>query len=657
MADKYFGDEDPLGKTIQYEDITQFTVSGVIENIPENTHFKFDAVFSLSSLNDFTDMKTMLADWGSNNFLTYIKLKSKIPVSEFTSKLDDFIDRHLTDLYSSYGKKDIQSKPHESTRLYAQPLASVHLQSRLSTEIEPGGSMKSVRIFSIVSVFILFTACINFMNLTTARAVDRAKETGVRKVSGAGRKNLIVQFMSESFIMTFMALVLAISMVDLVLPFFNNYFGKSIQIHGENFYSLSLLIIVLLVVVTFVSGSYPALVLSSFEPVKTLKQHSQTKHGRSTSRTVLVIFQFAVSVALIIGIIVIQKQVSYFKNKDLGFTRDQMLILHANDQMIKNISTVKQQLMSYPGVEKVTSSRLIPSNNLINSSGGKTLDGENPGEISFRLADVSVDYDFFNTYDIQILTGRNFDEKYASDDSTSFILNAKAVRKLGWGEPEQAIGRPFSYNGITGEIIGVTKDINFENLRNPVVPIIYSVRPEKNNRISIKLSGRNIPETIRSIENLYKKYNPSGFFHYRFLDEIYNQLYHTESQLGEVVGFFSVLAIIIACLGLFGLASYMTVIRTKEIGIRKALGASIPSIIYLISKDFIKWIMMANIIAWPVAWLIMKNWLDNFAYHIDIHLWIFIMSGMISVVIAFITTGIHSVISALKNPVEAIRYE
>jgi putative ABC transport system permease protein len=656
MATKYFGKSDPMGKTLKYQDFGLFRVTGVVENLPKNTHFPYEFLASFASIEQREGKQSLLTNWGSNNFITYLKFREKASPEQLQSQLDHFIDVHLTEAYKNENL-DPKIKPSMGTRLVLQKMEDIHLHSNLSTEIIPNGNIRLVYIFATVAFFILLIACINFMNLSTARAGTRAREVGLRKVLGASRGQLIIQFMGESFLMTLITLIIALTAVDLFLPTFNNYVSKHLSLLiGTPGISI-VLFSVLLILVSLLAGSYPSFMLSSYRPLSILKG-VWTKNGKGSSfRTILVISQFAITAVLLICIIFIFRQWKFMANSELGFDRGRMVLVGTTDKIHASMKAFKASLKSDPSILNVTSSTQIPSNDLVNCQGGATLDGPEPKNLNFMLYMVGVDYSFFKTYGIKMASGRDFSEEYATDDSLAFILNEKAVERIGWGKPENAINRPFKYGDTRGHIIGVARDIHFETLHNEIAPIIYYIDKRNDYAVSIKISGNELKETLKYIEDTWNKFSPEGVYTYYFLDEQYKNLYRPEEQLGEVTGMFAFLALVIACLGLFGLASFASSQRIKEIGVRKVMGASLHEIIGLLSYSFLRWILLANLIAWPIAWYFVHQWLKGFPYKIKIDPLVFIYCILITLGIAFLTILYQTFKAARENPVKALRYE
>jgi len=655
MAKKYFGDENPVGKTILYEKEDNLKVTGVIEDVPENSHFKFDFLGSFITLNDYIGVENLTTNWSNNSFVTYLLLPKNFPVSELERQIPGFLDKHLTQRSLDHNGRPPEIQPSKTTKLHLWKLTDIHLHSHLTTELEENGSISDVYIFSIVALFTLLIACINFMNLATARSEKRAREIGMRKVLGAYKKQLMIQFIGESLIICFIAMIFAIVLVEAVLPFFNNFVGKhlSLDYFGNPLVLLGLLGLTILV--GLISGSYPAFLLSSLSTIKVLKG-GKISTGKSIFRTVLVVSQFTISIALIICMGIVYSQMQFIRNKDLGYNKNKIVLLPSNSEMRENIESVKAQLYENPNILSVTSSRLVPSEILRNSWGGRLVGGDETTPINFRLAVQEVDYDFVKTYGLQLIAGRDFSREYGTDDSSAFILNEAAVKKLGWS-PREAIGKKMIYGNRNGQVIGVLNNFNFESLHNKIVPIIFLITKTGNSKFSVKISGNDIPGTLAFLKEKWTEFRPDYPFEYTFLEDRINDLYSSDRKLGDIFGIFSLLAVIIASLGLLGLATYAAEQRTKEVGIRKALGATVSGIVILFSKDFLKLVVLSNIVAWPLAYFVMRKWMEDFAYKAGISIWIFVLSGLIAVLIALLTVSFQAVKAAVTNPVESLRYE
>jgi len=658
VAEKLFGSVDAaMGKTINYEKERDLLVTGVTVNVPENTHFKFKYLGSLQTLVDKWGEKYFRTDWGSNNYATYLLLAKNFSAATLQKQIPQFLDVHLTQRSMDAQGHAPEFQPSKTTMLHLQKLTDIHLHSHLNSEWEANGDIKNIYLFVAIAFFILLIACINFMNLATARSAKRMKEIGMRKVLGAQRKQVISQFLGESVFISFLALLVGIGLAKATLPYFNNFVGKNLTLHLTADPALILILSALTLFVGILAGSYPALYLSGFHPLSVIKSVSKMHSNRSVFRRVLVVAQFTISIALIICMGIIYSQFKYEMNKNLGYNKDHVVILRGDQNISENLETVKNRLLENPNIVSVTSSRLVPTDNLVNNWGGRRLDGEQSEPLGFRLAVQECDYDFFDTYRMKIIAGRDFSREYATDDSSAFILNESAVAKLGWGTPDNAIGKSLEYGNRTGKIVGVVKDFNFESLHNTIVPIIFLIGLDRNYQISVRIRSKNIHATIHFIGNLWKKLRPDYPFEYHFLDDQYRSLYQSEIRLGQVFGVFSILAIFIACLGLLGLVSFAAEQKTKEIGIRKVLGASVSKIVFLLTREFSKWVLLSNIIAWPLAWFAMHKWLENFAYRIDLTVWPFLLAGIAALIIALLTVSWQAIRAATADPVDALRYE
>jgi putative ABC transport system permease protein len=657
-AKRYFGSADAaMGKIINYENERDLLVTGVVEDVPHNSHFKFDFLGSFQTLYDMFGAEYMTRNWGRNNYATYLLLAKNVPAATLRSQFPAFLDKYLTQVSLENDGREPSITPSRVNQLHLQRLTDIHLKSHLNSEWEPNGDIKNVYLFTLIALFILLIACINFMNLSTARSSNRAHEIGMRKVLGAQRTQLIIQFLGESVFVALVAFVIALGMVELAFPAFNNFSGKELTMNLTENFSLLLGLAGLLLFVGLLSGSYPALYLSGFRPIKVLKNVSKNGLSRSRFRTVLVVLQFSISIGLIICVGGMYSQLQFWHNTDLGYDKEHIVLLPSDQSIMEKIESVKSRMLQNPNIISVATSRLVPTNNLLNSWGGETLEDGKEEPIQFRLAAQEVDYDFIDTYKMKLVAGRNFSRKYATDDTAAFILNESAVRKLGWGPPDNAIGKPLQYGGQDGHVIGVLKDFFFESLRNEIVPIIFLITKNSNYTVSVRIRPENTKATLQFLENLWTELRPNYPFEYRFLDEQYDNLYKSEERLMEIFGVFSILAIFVACLGLLGLASFTAEQKTKEIGIRKVLGASVGRIVFLLTKEYTRWVLIANLIAWPVAWWGMNRWLENFAYRIHIGWQIFILSATIALFIALFTVSWQAIRAALANPVESLRYE
>ncbi len=650
LARKYFGTEDPIGKTIRYENLADFKVTGVVEDPPHNSHFRFNMLVSMKTVEPyFGGQAEMMSNWGSNNFYTYILLPKGYDPNTFSRQLPAFLDKHLGDW---------NGKPASHyNQLNLWPITSIHLHSNLDSEIESNGKIELVYIYSVVALFILFIACFNFINLATAKSVKRAREVGLRKVMGANRGMLIKQFLTETLILAIFSSAFALFLLMVLLPWFNGFTDKHLTIQFTNDLFLPGAIVVIAMFVGVVAGSYPAFFLSSFKPATVLKGAVKLGSSKSVLRSSLVVAQFTISLTLIIGVWVIFKQLNYVKSKSLGFDQHNILVLPENDSIYRHFDNIKQQILRQPGVINVTMSSRVPSGRLLDSQGGNVEVGKDMVPLSFRLADVHVDHDFLNTLNATIKAGRNFNVQRASDSSEAFILNEAAVRAIGYASNEKAIDKKMNYGSRKGRIIGVVGDFNFESLHQKIAPIVFVISKGRTDAVLVKFNKKFQQDILQFLQKEWSFYIPGYPFQYSLLNEKFDQQYDKEANLGKLITYFSMLALLIACLGLFGLSSYTTEQRTKEIGIRKVLGSTIFQIVLMLTKGVTKLIFIALIIAVPVSFLIMNHWLNSFAYHDTIGLLVFIGSGIIVLTISLLTIAYESIKASLINPAITLRSE
>jgi len=635
MAEKYFGNEDPLGKTIKADNQWDFQVTGILKEVPHNSHLKFDFLIPFifgRELNYTVDR------WGNSQFRTYVQLQKGAPVEGVIQKISGYL----------FEKPTIE----KDARLNLQPLARIHLYSNYEYD-SAHGDITYVAIFSLIAFFILLIACINFMNLATARSGNRAKEVGMRKVSGAHKTDIVRQFYGESILLAFIALIVALTFVWLLLPTFNNLAAKelSLGVPGNLLVLLGLVGITLLTGV--ISGSYPALFLSSFQPVKILKASLQSGSKGSVFRKVLVVFQFALTIFLIICTIAVYNQLNYMRNMKLGYEKEYMIYKGMRGDVRAKFDSVKNELLQNPNILGVTASSNVPTYGYTFSNSLWRWEGQDPDEEILMRA-VFVDLDYFKTFGMEIVEGRSYSKELATDATEAIMVNEEAVKVMGMESP---IGKRLSIGKNNMKIIGVVKNYHFRSLRQEIDPLILIYNPRPCGVLFARLRSENIPKTIGYMENIWKEFAPGHPFNYGFLDEAIDDLYRSEQRIGTILRYFSILAIFISCLGLFGLASFMAESRTKEIGIRKVLGASVSNIVLLLSREFTKWVLLANIIAWPVAYFAMYKWLQSYAYSTNIALWSFILSGAIALVIATVAVSYQSIKAAVTNPADSLRYE
>ena len=648
MAEKYFGNENPLGKTVRFNNQYDLTVTGVFEPLPAQSHFHPAFLLSFSTFNDprVYGAEQLRTNWSNNSFNTYMLFKPGTNPLRIEAAFPEFQNRHVP--------ADGGRKPSTFSVLNLQKLTDIHLRSHTDSEVEPTGDISYIYLFSAIGLFILLIACINYMNLATARSAGRAKEVGMRKVVGALRSQLIGQFLSESFVLVTLALGVAIGLVLLCLPMLNAFTTKHLsfrQLLNPGFLSI---LIGITLLTGLVAGSYPAFFLTSFRPLGVLKGQISSAMRTGKLRQVLVITQFAIAIALIISTAVVYNQMKYIQNYRLGYQKEQMLLLRDVGDSTTNYETLKQQLIATGAVRDMGRSSRIPSGRLLDSYDARTLKGDTMAPVMINLRALQIDYDFIPAYQIGMAAGRNFSRSYSTDTSM-VVLNETAVRQLGW-TPEQAIGKPFQYGPAKGQIIGVTKDFHFESLHQQMSALAMILTPRQLNWLSIPIQG-NIPAGVQRVETIWKKFFPERPFDYQFLDTRFDRLYAREQTQQTLFSIFAGVAILISCLGLFGLSMFMAEQRTKEIGIRKVLGASEASLVALFSKDFMKLVIIALVIASPVAWYAMHTWLTDFAYRTDIHWWVFLLAGGLTVLIALLTVSFQSVKAALMNPVKSLRSE
>lgn len=651
-AKKYFGSEEPLNKILKLGNTYNLKVTGIYKSFPANSHVHPGAMISFSTLNDSTiyGAENLRTNWGNNSFYTYLLLPKNYDPNKLESQFPAFLDRHL--------HEGGQYKASQWTQLALQRLTDIHLHSHLDSEIEQNGDIRRVYIFSAIALFILLIACINYMNLSTARSTLRAREIGIRKVVGAQRKEIIVQFLSESVLLSWVAMIIAFILTWLMLPALNDLSGQSLPIDVLLNWKIIISILILPFVLGIISGIYPALFMSSFQPIRVLKGLLKTGGSSISFRQVLVTAQFAISIFLIISTGVIFKQMSYMQKKELGFDKEHIVNLSYNTDLNDQFDAFRTELMSSPNIKNAGRSSRIPTGRLLDAMGARIKKGDTLAPINADIKFVSADVNFTSTYGVTIVAGREFSREFGTDTS-GFLINEAAVKVLGFKSNDEAPGKDFGYGGRKGKLIGVFRDFHFESMHEKIVPLVLFVPRNEGNygNISIKISGSNIPGALAHIEKTWKKFLPETPYQYNFLDENFARLYQSEQRQATLFTIFAVIAIFIACLGLFGLSAFAITQRFKEIGIRKVLGASVSNIVTLLSKDFIKLVLIATIIAFPIAWYFMNNWLQDFAYRITISWWIFMVAGIMAAAVAIATISFQAVKAAIANPVKNLRTE
>lgn len=638
MAEDFFGSaQAAMGKTVRYENKKNFTVTAVFDNVPGNSSEKFDFI---TTWEEFKNEESWIKDWGNNGPRTYIQLRADADAVAVDKKIRKFLDTYNKDQGKAF-----------RIELHLQPYKDMYLYSNFKNGFISGGRIEYVRLFSIVAIFILLIACINFMNLTTARSVKRSKEIGVRKVVGALRAALVRQFLGEAVLLSFFALLIALIFVLLLLPGFNGLTGKHIRlpVASPAFWGM---LLTLTLATGFISGSYPALMLSSFKPIRVLKGSLKFSAGAAWFRKGLVVFQFTLSTLLIIGTIVIARQQSYIQSKNLGYDRENLVYIPLEGDLTANYALLKQKALIMPGIKEVTRISQSPTG-LENGTGGVDWDGKDPN-IMPMFTQVSVGYDFTSTMKLDMKEGRDFSRDFLTD-SVGYIINEAALKKIGYKDP---VGKRLTFWSQKGTIIGVMKDFHFASLHDPIKPLIIRLREKENWGMAlIRTEAGKTKEALASLESICKQLNPQFPFTYQFSDEEYQKLYKSEQIVEKLSNYFAFLAIFISCLGLLGLAMFTAEQRTREFGIRKVLGASTSSLFSLLSKDFLVLVLIAFVIASPLAWWAMYVWLQNFSYHISIQWWFFAIAGVLALFIALLTISFQALRAAFANPVVSLRTE
>jgi predicted permease len=633
LARKYFDGEDPLGKILSVNIRREFRVTGVMKNIPANSSLQFDMLMSFKLLESIGNAPD---DWDSNNIPTFVKLRGEASPAQTAAKVRDVVGRHgnVEDLTYSL-----------------MPLARIHLYSHYGFDRTPRAS-QYVYIFSVVALFVLLIACINFMNLSTARSAKRAKEVGVRKVVGAVKRDIIRQFYSESLLFTLLALSIALVLVIVLLPFFNSITGKTISLQSINTPQLLAVVLVAALFTGWIAGSYPALFLGSFQPIRTLCGKLRSGPKSTGFRRIMVVIQFSLSIALIIGTGVVYSQLNFIQDQKLGFEKDHLIYIPLRGIDRGLYSRLKTKLEGISPTYRVSAARHRPSAIYSNTSGAD-WDGKDP-ELDVSTYMTWVDYDYFATTGIEFVEGRGFSIEFPTDRESAYIINEETVKMMGL---ERALGQRFALGEREGSIIGVVKNFHFDSLKRAVEPLAIMLQPENISYILIRIPAGNVPASLSHIEKIWKQEIPDYPFESRFLNDDFDLLYRSEARMGDILKYFASLAVFIACLGLLGLASFAAEQRTKEIGIRKVLGASSSQIGYLIYREFMLLLLISIMMAWPAAYLIMRNWLQDFAYRTGISPFIFLLAALAAILSAFITVGFQAFKASITDPVRALRYE
>jgi hypothetical protein len=632
MATKYFGTDNPVGKIITIDNEVDYMVTGVFEDFPKNSHLRFRYIRPMVL---FAEWGRDLTKWEPNTVRTYVQLHSRTPQEAVDEKISDLVEKH---------------RPQDTRALSLQPITRLHLH-----RFEGGGPIIYVYIFSGMAVLVLIVACFNFMSLATARFASRAKEVGLRKAIGANRSDLIAQFYVETSLWTLVALLGALTLVELLLPVMNGLSGK--EFHIESLLQLpAILGIVGVAVLTFVlAGTYPALFLSSFSPAKVLRGPLRKGPLRSSFRDVLMLAQFAVSIFMIVGTAIVYSQIDHMKNRELGFDKENIVHISTGDALRGGrVESIKQRLLQHPGVIGVTVTNAPPVRRETNAGAGDVhWEGKQAGQ-RVPVHVMAVDYDYLETFKMEMAEGRFLSREYSTDAAEGFVVNEAAVRAMGMDSP---VGKRFSVWEDEGRIVGVIKDFHFRSLHDEIEPLAMKILPEWNDNLCVRIGAVDQAGTLGFLEDTWNEVVPGFPFEYRFLDESLDGLYKAEERVGEISRHFTILALFVSSLGLIGLASHMAERRTKEIGVRKVLGSSIAGVVFLLSKEFVKRVVAAAVIAWPIAWYAAGRWLEDYPYRVGVGWETFVFAGLLVLAVALSTVSYQVVRAATSNPVEALRYE
>lgn len=645
-ARRYFGEKDPMGKAIEGGETGGraakgiYKVTGIIKDVPANSHFTFDALMSMSSFRQ--SWQDPFNQWGYVDFYTYFVLAKNANIADLEIKIPAFLERHKASTNGQYSFR-------------FEPLQDIYLYSKAERQPGTTGNLQNLYIFAIIGLFILCIACANFMNLATSRSMERAKEVGVRKVVGANKKSLIFQFIQESLLLVLLATMVALLMLLLLLPITENFTGKTFSLSAILNWKTFILFLSIISTTALLASIYPAFVLSSFKPTAVLKGSFKGAPSGITIRRVMVVFQFFLSITLIAGTLIVFKQLKHLQHQNLGFTKEEMLVLDFNydNNINSRTETIKQLFLSNPNVTSISASRSVPG--AYYPDAGTDIETSEGAFLNLTQSIFQVDIDFINHFGIELAAGRAFSRDFPVDTISSLIVNEAAAKAYGYVDPKNIIGKRYRQWGREGQVIGVVKDFNYRSLHQQVEPLTLMVDPYSSRYFTLKVKTENIRETVSNIKKSWSQIAPNRPFTYSFLNDSFNRQYEEDFRFQRLFTAFSGLALFIACLGLLGLATYTAQQRTKEIGVRKVLGATTLSIVHLLTLDFIKLVILAIVIATPVAWLAMNKWLADFAYHISIQWWIFAIAGSSALLIAIVTVGWQAIRTAGVNPVKSLR--
>jgi putative ABC transport system permease protein len=652
LEKKYFGNENALGKTLIFNDSVPYTVTGVLQDIPQNSHIQFDIALSFATFKARNPQFNENQGWFDLNMYNYVLLREEAAFMTFADKARGLVMRYASEQLKQFGYE---------VYLGFQPLTNVYLNGSIGNGLGPSSNITYVYLLSAIAIFVLLIACINFTNLATARAVERAREVGVRKVIGSTRQALIGQFLSESFLTSVLALFISLGLILALLPAFNQLANKSFNIYAVFSPPILAAVSVLLILVSLLAGLYPAFVLSGFRPVQVLKGTFATGSRGTGLRQTLVVIQFAISCVLIICTLVVLGQLRYMQSQELGFTKEQVLVLDARKApwaiRNKRYETFKQELKKQTTIKAVSATYSVPGRN--GWQGQMVFPEGRSKDQGTSVEYMAVDPDFVRTFELKIVAGRDLSSDFTSDEKNALLVNETAVREMGWGTPDDAIGKKIdSPSGYPqGIVVGVIKDYHQHGLQEKIAPVVMDINPEVFGLFAIRLQTKNIAAATEAVQAAGRQFFGNYPLEYFFLDDDFARQYDKEVRLTKIFTTFATLAILIACLGLFGLVAFTTVQRTKEIGIRKVLGAPVSGIVIMLSKDFLKLVLIAFVLACPVAWYAMSRWLQDFAYRINLDWWVFALAGILASLIALFTVSFQSIKAALANPVKSLRNE
>ncbi len=633
LAKKIFGEKPALNETVTINGWGDYRIGGVFADVPANSTVNFDFMLPIAP---WMEQNDWLEEWGNNGIRDFMTLHEGVDIDAFNAKILNFIKEH---------------DEGSSIEIFAQNLGDLYLYNKFKDGKQAGGRITYVRLFTVVAIFILVIACINFMNLATARASKRAKEIGIKKVTGSTRGQLIAQFMGESIIMALVSSVLAGLLVMVLLPGLNDFTGKEMAFSILHLPSGAMLLGVALTV-GILAGSYPSVFLSSFAPVKVLKGTFRSSGWSAGIRKGLVVFQFLVSIFLIIGTMVVHKQISFVKDKNLGYSKDNLIYLPVEGDLANRLDVFKSRMLENPNIKSMTTSSAVPIYLSSSTSGGFRWEGKDPeSSILFQL--LLVGHDFFQTFDMEMERGRAFDERLSSD-TANIVVNEVTAASMALEEP---LNYPVNFWGREGQLVGIVKNFHFASLHSRIEPLVISLRPERAEYVFLKIDGQNTEEALAYVEEGFKELNPRYPFEYEFLDQSYADLYERETNIGALANYFAAIAVFISLLGLFGLASFAAEQRIKEIGIRKVLGAGVGNLVLLLARNFLVLVVLGFGLAVPLAWFFMTDWLSAFEYQVSIGAGIFLIAGGSSVLVALLTVSYHSLRAAYANPVKSLRYE